>query len=256
MYAFANDRQSCYSDSVLLCMLLMDDFDFLMEHPRTPVSTALETEAGRLSVPQTQPWVCGLRAAMGSPWDEDSPNSAVDFFHALLDMCGVSNIGYQTEKVIRTPRDPTRQTEVVVSRQEGFRAHLAVAGVHTSLTGAFSSVETIDAPSSEFQSVQMVLDLTHARALVVEVGRNNSDKPMHYGESGNSNLITMCVGAQMYILAGVVCRKNGHYISMIWKDSKWWLYDDLLEGENVVESTHPERTHYKPSRYGELFFYK
>jgi hypothetical protein len=255
MFAFVNDRQSCYLDAVLVCMFSdHEGFDFLWEHRRTPVARLLHAEATRLQQPNAQGWACtDLRAAMGSPWDTPTTQSAVDFFHALLDKCDVESLGYQTEKVIRTPRDRTKSIEVEVLREQGFRVHLAVAGVHTSLAHIFSTIEFIDVPTSEFVSIQTLIDPTLATVLVIEVGRNDSTLPISYGDTTGM----MQVGEEQYELTAVVCRKAGHYNAFIRKGSEWWFYDDLLPSANFARCTqHPEHTSYKPSRYGELFFYK
>jgi phosphoribosylcarboxyaminoimidazole (NCAIR) mutase len=229
----------------------------MLEYPRTKVASVLHREVERLLNPPNRGWVCTeLREAMGSPWDTPTIQSAVDFFHALLDMCGVSNIGYQTERVTRTPRDPGKTQEVEVTQKEGFRAHLAVAGMHESLSSVFSRVETIDVPTSEFKHVQTVVDLTYAPVLVMEVGRNTSGELIQYGVSTPYKHITMDIGTNTYTLMGVVCRKDTHYVAIIFRNSKWWVYNDLMENGVMLECAHPELTPYKPSRYGELFFYK
>ena len=257
MFGFVNTRQSCYADTVLVCMLLPTHaFDHLWEHPRTTVAGYLQAEADRLRAQQSHSWACTeLRNSMGFPWNTSSTQSAVDFFHALLDMCGVSHLGYQTEHVYRIPREPKR-FEVERSEGQGFRVHLAVAGMHRSLLDVFETVEHIGEPTSEFKIVKTVVTVTQAPMLVFEVGRNDSENLIHYGYSDISMEVTMKLWYEVYTLVGMVCRKQAHYVAFVWKDSKWWFYDDVVPGENIVVCEHPELTPYKPSRYGELFFYR
>lgn len=255
MFAYENDRNSCYIDTVLVCMFTSTHvFDFVWEHPRTRVAKLLEIEATRLRQPQGTGWVCtDLRNAMGQPWNTSTPQSAVDCFHALLDMCGVSNLGYQQEQVFRTPR-ALKPVETSEAREQEFRVHLAVAGVHESLYSVFITTEDIDVSTSEYRSVKTKLLLTYAPVLVFEVGRNESNAPIEYGYVREDNSVTLHVCMDVYTLTSVVCRKGAHYIAFVWKDSNWWFYDDLL-GARLVRCGRPELTPYMPSRYGELFFY-
>lgn len=256
MLAFENDQNSCYIDTVLVCMFANTDvFDFVWEHPRTRVANLLEIEATRMRQPQQTGWVCtDLRNAMGQPWNTSTPQSAVDCFHALLDMCGVTNLGYQQEQVFRKPR-ARKPVETSEATEQGFRVHLAVAGVHKSLRNVFASTEDIDVPTSEYKSVQTILELTYAPVLVFEVGRNESNAPVEYGDSDQDKSVRLYIrGLDTYTLSSVICRKGVHYIAFVWKDAKWWFYDDML-GARLVQCGHPETTPYMPSRYGELFFY-
>lgn len=252
MQAFINHRHSCYLDSLLVAMYVgMDDFDILWERPCTNFASCLRRQVEKLHNPTPHMTTAELRKQMGGQWDDGSVQSAVDCFHAILDLCGVSELGFQNEKVVRLPR-ADKPPEIDIARLEGFRAHLAVAGIHDSLADVFSTVEHSDLPTSEYESIETVLEITHAPMLVFEVGRNHSNARVAYGVGYRP--ITLRVGPEDYLLCGIVCRKHAHYVSFVWKDDQWLIYDDMRG--DLLPCAHPELSDFPPSRYGEMFFYK
>lgn len=251
MYAFANNRQSCYMDSVLVCMFAPADcFDFMVANPlhsNAAVMSALQVEVDRLQAGgHRSSWVLGrFRHLMGAPWNTDSSQSAVDFFHALLDAGGVKHLGTQTRVTTHTPRDTQKRREVAVVHEDPFRVHTVIAGYHKSLRDAFSNTEYAP-PASKYFSITSSIELDVPDVLVFEVGRNDSTHSMRYGDKMRIN------DGHNYVLCGVVCRVDSHYVAYVWMGG-WYFYDDLVGA--LLRSEHPETRKIAPSRYGELFFY-
>ena len=256
MFAFLNSNQSCYMDTVLVCMFVpTDSFDFMLEHPQNKVAAQLSREVSKLSdiVNQSSPWmISGLRQVMGGPWNTNSQQSAVDFFHALLDTCGMPDIGAQVQLTTHIPRDESKPSEFE-SVDDTFRVHTIIAGVHEKLTDAFKHVEHIDHPTSQYKTIISVIRPQQAPTLVFEVGRNASRDLIEYGElnPSDNDRCTIVVGNDKYTLAGVVCRRGAHYVGFVWMEG-WYYYNDL-NGELVL-CGNPEEHHTPPTRYGELFF--
>jgi hypothetical protein len=257
MFAFLNSNQSCYMDTVLVCMFVpTDSFDFMLDHPQNKVAAFLSREVSKLGdiMNQRSPWVItGLRNVMGNPWNTNSQQSAVDFFHALLDTCGMPDIGSQTQLTTHILRDDSKPPEVE-SVEDTFRVHTVIAGFHKNLTDAFHQVEHIDHPTSQYKTIISVIRPQQAPTLVFEVGRNASRGLIKYGEfdPSDNDRCTLVVGDDKYTLAGVACRRGVHYVGFIWMEG-WYYYNDL-NGELVLVEN-PEEQPTKPSRYGELFFY-
>ena len=197
---------------------------------------------------------CGLRNIMGAPWSTSSPQSAVDCFHAILDLCKVDNLCFQESHVVHVPLDVRKRREETITTRDGFRAHAAIAGIHRSLADVFFSHE-IPPVSSDTLYVNTTLIPTHTSVLVFEVGRNDSTRPIEYGYITSNKDILLEVGRDKFSLLSVVCRRGGHYTGFIRINSVWYFYNDIDEGK-LVECNHPELHPNKPSRYGELFFYE
>jgi hypothetical protein len=264
MHAFLNDGQSCYMDTVLVCMFVpTDGFDFMLKHPRRPVMKALNDEVDRLhrevqvamdgQASHAAPWVLGdFRRLMGNPWNTNSSQSAVDFLHALLDTSGVMYLGTQTVSTTHIPRDPQSPEEFSVLQDDAFRIHTVMAGYHKSLSSAMSHVEHMPDGVSKYSSIVTDIEVDDPDVLVFEVGRNHSTDAMHYGSMHGDEKCTLGVGDKTYVLFGVICRKSGHYVAYLWMCG-WYFYDDL-KGV-VVACQHPETCEITPSQFGELFFY-
>jgi len=245
-------------DTVLVCMFVpTDSFDFMLDHPQNKVAGLLAREVSKLGniAKQRSPWVITeLREALGDPWDTNSQQSAVDFFHALLDMCGMPDIGAQTQLTTHILRDDSKPPEVE-SVDDTFRVHTVIAGFHEHLTDAFKHVEHIDHPTSKYKTIISVIRPQQAPTLVFEVGRNASRRLIKYGEFDpwDNDRCTLVVGNDKYTLAGVACRRGVHYVGFVWMEG-WYYYNDL-NGEFVLLRGTPEEQHTPPTRYGELFFY-
>jgi hypothetical protein len=243
-------------DAVLVAMFApTDGFQFMLEHPRTRVAAALEVEVNKLTGESTQGWILGqFRREMGAPWNTNSSQSAVDFFHALMDMCGFMELGTQTLSTIHVPRDPQKPNEIGTVRGDTFRVHTVIAGYHKSLHDALLHTEH-PGTSSKYTSIVTSIQLDDPDMLVFEVGRNDSTAPMHYGSTNRGECSTMTLGDKTYVLGGVVCRTGAHYVAYMWMHD-WFFYDDMMDSGEMVRCEHPETRRITPSRYGELFFYQ
>lgn len=254
MYAFVNNAQSCYMDAVLVCMLAPTDcFEFMLGGTET--ADALETQAHMLtSELPTQGWALKqLRQVMGPPWNTNSAQSAVDFFHALLDMCGVEELGTQSVTTCHVPRDTRKPEERDILHNDTFRVHTVIAGYHASLLDSMFNTEHMQDPTSKYTSIITNIQVHSPDVLVFEVARNDSTSPVHYGSLRGGEECVLKINAQTYVLFGVVCRVQAHYVAYVWMQD-WFFYDDMDKGK-VVECAHPEASRIKPSRYGEMFFY-
>jgi len=257
MYAFLNHRSSCFLDTVVVVMFMHSTvFDDLLQK-NIPVARALANEVNRLRGKPSSGWVVAhLRELMGSPWDNGEPQSAVDFFHAVLDRLEVKYLGLHKHLIGYIPRTaPSTLADVRLSEVEGFRVHLAVAGQHASLTDVFELEETVLPPAAESYATVATIILEDAPVLVFEVGRNASIERVEYGRSAADTRIFIDVNDVVYMLEGVVCRISGHYIGFIWGEGGWMVYDDARGGGEIRTTEHPERHRSAPSLFGELFFY-
>jgi hypothetical protein len=264
MYAFLNHRSSCFLDTVLVAMFSSTrDFDVCLglESPETPFAQALANEIRRLR--KSNDLDCGwvitrLRFLMGPPWDDGTPQSAVDFLHALLDKLKVEQLGWSKHMIAYVPRDMVGGPlpDVRVSEIEGFRMQLAVAGEHKTLSNVFDIVETVLPPEAESYSTVTFSILVEAPVLVFEVGRSVSTHRVEYGITTKNGRIFMDASEAEYTLTGVVCRIDEHYMGFVWvPESGWGMYDDTQNKGAIMCVSHPEKTNKQPSRFGELFFY-
>lgn len=244
MRAYANINQSCYADSVLVAMFAPTDaFHFMVGRPTTTVSDALMDEIRVLTTLDDSPATCaGLRNAMGGAWATPHAQSAVDFMHALLDACAVTNIGTQEEHTRRVYT--SGRTETSVQSGVGFRIHTVVAGLHTTLLGAF--VDVTEPGSGSVARVTTTITPTVAPVLVFEVARAGSAARVDYAQ-------LLEVDTRTYSLVGVVCLRDAHYSACVHVDGAWWWYDDTHRGGEFVGVRDPEAVH--ASKFGELFIY-
>ena len=109
-------------------------------------------------------------------------------------------------------------------------------------------------PDAESYATLTGLCLHTARVLIVEIGRTTSTARMEYGHLAASGHMFITVNNTKYMLVGIVCRIEGHYMGFVWADG-WGVYDDAREFGAIVRTAHPEQHEVAPSRYGELFFY-
>lgn len=259
MYAYVNNRHSCYADSVLVAMFAPSDaFTFLLDRPRTRVAGMLDKENTKmlnLGLDNRGTTCESLRLEMGEPWSTPFDQSAVDFFHALLDMCGATHLGTQIQTLVYRPKDETKPVEVRTMPEDTFRAHVAVAGIHDHLSDVFHHVLHTDSPSAESKSILTTISLIDAPSLVFEVGRNDSTADVGYGYTRGDGAIYLDVDETEYMLISVVCRKNNHYTTYVWLDEQWHYHDGMKSNGRLTECDHLEVNNVPPSRYGELFFY-
>jgi hypothetical protein len=258
MHAFLNHRSSCFMDTVLVAMFASTPaFDGLTSGP-TPLAHELRAELRRLRGGAAHR-VTRLRTLMGSPWDNGTPQSAVDFLHALFDKLGVKQVGWQTHRIAYVPRArAAHPADIRTSEREGFRIHLAVAGQHPSLSSLFERTETVLPPHAESHSTLSSIMLMDAPLLIFEVGRTaGATHRVEYGITGADGRIFMQVGRVEYTLVGVVCRTGGHYVGFVWgPKSGWGSYDDMHPQGAILDVDHPEfHSGRAPSRFGELFFF-
>jgi hypothetical protein len=259
MYAFVNHRCSCFLDTVLVVMFLTSmKFDFILGDTTIPVVRALRDEVARLRTRNDRGWVVTqLRELMGPPWNDGHPQSAVDFFHALLDCVKVESLGKLKHVIAYVSKGADTHQDICTSDAEGFRVHLAVAGQHVSLEDVFEVQETMLPPEAESYATVSFMTLVAAPVLVFEVGRNANTDPVQYGitSGGEQARISIEVNLVEYTLVGVVCRVREHYMGFVWHPDGWGVYDDLVEGGAIFKCKHPEECPNAPSRFGELFFY-
>jgi len=224
MYAFLNHRSSCFLDTVIVVMFMQSTvFDDVLQKNHLPVARALTDEVTRLRGNPSRGWVVAhLRELMGSPWDNGEPQSAVDFFHAVLDRLEVQYLGFHKHMIGYIPRTvPATLADVRLSAVEGFRVHLVVAGHHAALTDVFELEETVLPAEAESYATVATIILEDAPLLVFEVGRNASTDRVEYGSSATDTRIFIDVNDVVYTLEGVVCRVSGHYIGFIWGAGGW-----------------------------------
>ena len=261
MYAFVNQRSSCFLDTVIVVMFSTPAFDSLVRWhlaDQNPVINALSHEVGRLRrQEESQGWeITGFRELMGSPWNNGEPQSAVDFMHALFKACGVAGIGTLRRIHATIPRT-YGPSHAYLSDIELYSVHLAIAGQHHCLVDVLApKLALLPAEAAAYATITGIV-LEDAPVVIFEVGRTTSTACISYGtDSDTSAQISIQLNEGIYILIGVVCRKHAHYVGFIWSDlSGWGIYDDLVAAGAIRAVKHPETHEIPPSRFGELFYF-
>ena len=244
-----------------------NDFDKFFERvqPKTLVYTELFKEVAKLRKfdENTASWkITGLTNAMGPPWDNCKYKTVSDFITDLFIKCEVREIGIETLTVAHSECDDNNPHSA--TKEGTFIKIDIMPTLEHKIT--VSLLEEKRESKATCKLVTITHDVMDSSPLIVDTSirfNRTTEAKIDYGTYQWDKSVEISLNAKTYTLTGVVCRRDdysmtgvvSHYTSFVWFKSKWWFYNDVAG--YLIPHTDPE-THddYKPSKYGQVFFYK